>query len=277
MIPTLAFFVAGYVHKSGFTIGYPRSYAASRAIGAMVNLEMATFGLPPNSLWLFGFALFVLPPLLLVAIAKAALPERRIPYFAFFTVIPAAVLILRPPNTHAARYFFAASPFLLLLAAESFSQLWKPGGWRRATALAALAASLTGDGLAIAQTLAGEPGALDRRAHHDPPIAPADARHQLRLQHRQERRLFQPRTRCGTRSRPGGAALRTTARVVHRPNGRRRAPDPTIDLAGKGCRLTYILRGKYNPVPSQLPGRCIACRTQQRAAGNDSGNRSNAA
>lgn len=253
MLPTLAFFVAGYINKGGFTIGYPRAYATSRAIGAMVNLEMATFGLPPNSFWLFGLALFVLPPLLLVAIAKAALPERRIAYFAFFTVIPAAVLTLQPPNTHAARYFFAASPFLLLLAAESFSQLWKLGGWRRAAALAALAASLTGDGLAIAQTLAGE------RSPWTDALSTILESRQLTLAtsfdfnvgrnvdyfnraRGVELDLVPAERLCAQR--PAWYIVQMAGDV---------APDPTIDLAGAGCRLTYTFRGEYNRVPSQLP------------------------
>ena len=69
---------------------------------------------------------------------------------------PAGALLLRVPNTQSPRYFFAASAFLLLLAAESFAALWRFGDWRRAVALAALSASLTGDALAFSRLEVGK-------------------------------------------------------------------------------------------------------------------------
>jgi hypothetical protein len=156
MAPTAAFVIAGYRNMGGFTIGYLTPFAASHTIGGLANLEMATFGLDPSSFSQVAFALVVLPLLVLAAIFYLARPERRIGYLAMLVALPAGALLLRVPNTHAPRYFFAASPFLLLLAAESFGALWRFCDWRRAAALAALAATLTGDALAFARLEAGK-------------------------------------------------------------------------------------------------------------------------
>ena len=156
MAPTVAFVIAGYRNMGGFTIGYLRPFVASRTISGIANLEMATFGLDPSSFPQAVFALLALPLLVLAAIFYVARPERRIAYLAMLVALPAGALLLRVPNTHSPRYFFAASPFLLLLAAESFGALWRFGGWRRAVALAALSASLTGDALAFVQLEAGQ-------------------------------------------------------------------------------------------------------------------------
>jgi hypothetical protein len=156
MAPTVAFVIAGYRNMGGFTIGSLVPFAASRTIGGIANLEMATFGLDPSSLSQAVFALVALPLLVLAAIFHFARPERRIAYLAMLVVLPAGALLLRIPNTQSPRYFFAASAFLLLLAAESFGALWRLGDWRRAVALAALAATLTGDAMAFARLEAGK-------------------------------------------------------------------------------------------------------------------------
>jgi hypothetical protein len=156
MAPTVAFVIAGYRNMGGFTIGHLTPFAGSHTIGAIANLELATFGLDSSSLLQAAFALVALPLLVLGAIFYLARPDRRIAYLAMLVTLPAGALLLRLPNTHAPRYFFAASPFLLLLAAESFGALWRFGDWRRAVALAALAATLTGDALAFARLEAGQ-------------------------------------------------------------------------------------------------------------------------
>ena len=61
MAPTAAFVIAGYRNMDGFTIGHLTPFAASRTIGGIANLEMATFGLDPSSLPQVVFALVVLP------------------------------------------------------------------------------------------------------------------------------------------------------------------------------------------------------------------------
>ena len=156
MAPTAAFVVAGYRNMGGFTIGSLTPFATARTIGGIANLEMATFGLDPSSLPQVAFALVVLPLLVLAAIFYFARPDRRIAYLAMLVALPAGALLLRVPNTQSPRYFFAASAFLLLLAAESFAALWRFGDWRRAVALAALSASLTGDALAFSRLEVGK-------------------------------------------------------------------------------------------------------------------------
>jgi hypothetical protein len=156
MAPTAAFLVAGYRNMGGFTIGSLAPFAASRTIAGIVNLEMATFGLDPSSLPQAAFALVALPLLVLAGIFYFARPERRIGYLAMLFALPAGALLLRVPNTHSPRYFFAASAFLLLLAAESFGALWRFGDWRRAVAVAALAATLAGDAFAFVRLEVGK-------------------------------------------------------------------------------------------------------------------------
>jgi hypothetical protein len=155
MAPTLLFVAAGYRVMGGFTIGFLVPFAASRTIAAAVNLEMATFGLNPFSFPQIVFAILALPPFLLAAIFACARPERRIAYIVMIFALPAAALILRMPNTHAPRYFFAASPFLLLLFAEAFDAGWRRAGAARALAVVALAASFFGDVTALARLRAG--------------------------------------------------------------------------------------------------------------------------
>ncbi len=48
-LPTLAFFVAGYVNKGGFTIGAFTPFSYGHAIGGVASLGMMTFGLDPTS------------------------------------------------------------------------------------------------------------------------------------------------------------------------------------------------------------------------------------
>jgi hypothetical protein len=156
MAPTVAFVIAGYRNMGGFTIGHLTPFAASRTIGGIANMEMATFGLDPTSFQQAAFALVVLPLLVLAAIFYFGRPERRIAYLAMLVALPAGALLLRLPNTQVPRYFFAASPFLLLLAAESFGALWRFGDWRRAVAVAGLAATLIGDASAFARLEAGK-------------------------------------------------------------------------------------------------------------------------
>lgn len=253
MIPTLGFVAAGYRLQGGFTIGHLVPYAASHAIGAMANLELVTFGLAPTSTVQVAFALFVMPPLILVAIAFQALAERRIVYCAFFLLLPAAVLVARLPNTHMARYFFAASPFLLLLAAESLGGLWNGGGWRRTAAVAALVASLTGDTVAIAQTLAGtqspwtdaltaivESGDRTLASSYDFNIG-KNVRYFNRM--RDARLDLVPAEQICARK-PAWYIVQMSGDV---------AADPALVLGADPCQLSYDLAGVYNRVPDQLP------------------------
>ena len=142
--------------KGGFTIGAMRPYATTHAVAAIANMAMTTLGLFPESRPEAAFALLVLPLLVVGALVWLAPAQRRIAYGVTLIGVPAAVLILHPANSHAPRYFFVCSVFLLLLGADAFAALWRFGGGRRALALAALAAALIGDATSIARFQEGK-------------------------------------------------------------------------------------------------------------------------
>ncbi len=155
-LPTLGFLVAGYLNKGGFTIGALMPFSMAHAIGGFANLAMMTFGLDPTSFAQTVFTLVGLPLIGLAAIALLAPPERRVVYLVMLVILPLLALLLKIPNTHVGRYFFAASPFLILLAADSFGALIRRGGVAAALALAVLAATLVSDGAALARLARGE-------------------------------------------------------------------------------------------------------------------------
>ncbi len=153
--PTAAFLVAGYINKGGFTVGFHRDFAVTHVIAAVVNLEMTTFGLDPASRVQAMFAMFVLPPALIAAIALVARPERRFCYAVLLIATPILVIALSIPNTHAPRYYFAAAPFLLLLFSEIADAAWRGGAVAGGLGALALVASLAGDDAALAKLGAG--------------------------------------------------------------------------------------------------------------------------
>ena len=118
---------------------------------------MMTFGLDPNSYSQTVFALVGLPLLVLAAIVTIAPIERRAVYVVILVLMPALALILHIPNTHVGRYFFASSPFLILLAADGFGALWRSGAnAARLLAGFALVAALISDGAALMRLARGE-------------------------------------------------------------------------------------------------------------------------
>jgi hypothetical protein len=155
-LPTLGFFFAGYINKSGFTIGSLTPFSLAHGVGGVTSLAMMTFGLDSTSYVQTVFALVGLPLIVLAAIVFLAPAERRAVYLVMLVLLPALALILRIPNTHVGRYFFAASPFLILLAADSFGALWARGMPARALAALALAPLLTSDVAAIVRLARGE-------------------------------------------------------------------------------------------------------------------------
>lgn len=174
--PTAAFVVAGYREMGGFTIGYFRDFAATHVLAAFTNMQMTTLGLDPNATALALFGLVFLPLLEIAAIVFGARPDRRIAYAVMIFAIPAAALALHIPNTHPPRYYFAASPFLLLLISEVADGFWARGRLYRGLAVAMVVALLVGDVAALARLRAGlaEPWTYafaDVAASSDPRVA----------------------------------------------------------------------------------------------------------
>jgi hypothetical protein len=246
MTPTLLFVAAGYRVMGGFTIGFFTPFGASHTIAAAANLEMATFGLSPSSLPQIVFAMLALPPLILAAIFAFARPDRRIAYIVMIFSLPAAALILRLPNTHAPRYFFAASPFLLLLFAEAFDAGWRRAGAARALAVLALAASLSGDAAALARLRAGMEApwtrALDVIAASGEPALAASfdfnvgrSVDHFNLDRGTALELVGKSTICARR--PGWY-------IAELPDGG--GAGPALEVEGEGCALRYVLVGVYD-------------------------------
>jgi len=246
MIPTLMFVVAGYREMGGFTIGFYNAFGAGHLFSAIVNLEMDTLGLNPGRLPEIAFAVIVLPLAIVAAIVRLAPPERRIAYVAMLLGLPVAVLACRLPNTNAARYFFALSPFLLLLFADSSAAGWRQGGAARAIAVLALAAFTFGSGAALARRYAGErepwTHALERISRSgDLAIASSFDFNVGRTV------AFYN----GTQTAP--LELVPRARLCERRPGWYVSELPTNDpaaaavsLAGEGCEIRYALVGSYS-------------------------------
>ena len=155
MAPTLACVVAGYIRMGGFTIGFLHAFGAWHTLMAYANLEMTTLGLDTASPTQAVFAVSGLPLLMIAATILWAPADRRIAYFVLLGGPLVAALALRVPNTHAARYFFASSPFLILLFSDLFASGWARGGPARAIASLALVAALCGDGAALLRLRTG--------------------------------------------------------------------------------------------------------------------------
>jgi hypothetical protein len=245
MLPTLAFVIAGYIEMGGFTIGFSHGFGAAHTLSALANLEMTTLGLNPDHFPEILFAVTALPLMLLAAIGLGAPPERRVAYLTMLVVLPVAVLVLQLPNTHAARYFFALSPFLLLLFADTFSAGWRLGGGPRLIVALALAAFAVGNGAALARLYAGEQApwteALDRvAASGDLTIASSfDFNVGRTIAHYNLDRASPldhiPSSDLCAR-RPGW--------YVQEFAGNEQ-PDAALPVKGEGCKISYVLQGVY--------------------------------
>lgn len=246
MAPTLLFVLAGVRETGEFHIGNFVPFAASHVVAAVANMEMTTLGLDPASQPQAIFALFGLPPLIIAAILVCALPERRIAYFVLIFAPPAAALLLRLPNTHAPRYFFAASPFLLLLLAETIEVAWRAGAPGRALAALLLAASLLGDFAALARLSAGEAApwtdALASVAASDRPTLASsfDFNVGKSVDH-------------FNRDRAATVELTPSSEICKRRPGwyiaelpDHATPEPALTVPGEGCALAFKLVGVYN-------------------------------
>jgi hypothetical protein len=225
------------------------------ALAGMAKMAMVVFGLPETPL---SLALVVIgAPLAILAGIFGGLvsQERRIAYFIFLVALPAAVFAAQPPNTNIPRYYFVSAMFLVLLIAECFGTCWRLGGWRRAGALAALAAMLAGGAVQARSFQAGKSpawpealgailssgqlrigGLYDRNVHahvdffnrtHSPPIE-----------------LIAPEQVC---ARPPQWYV---AGISHSYE-----PLPQrLDIPGDGCVLAYELTATYGaPGLSQTP------------------------
>ncbi len=253
MLPAILCFLAGCIVKGGFTIGAMRPYATGHAVAAIANMAMTTLGLFPDSRPEAAFALFVLPFLVVGALVRLAPARRRFAYGVTLVGVPAAVLILHPANSHAPRYFFVLSVFLLLLAADSFAALWRFGGWRRALALAALAALLVGDAASIARFQEGKaktwPDALtavlasgETRLASNFDFNVVKYVDYFNLQRGANLDLVPASEIC---------ARRPAWYVVESPP---LPAAPTLAIEGEGCRLEFALQRVYDQhLPSQLP------------------------
>jgi len=253
-LPTLAFVAAGYHNKGGFTIGAFTPYSLSHLIGGVAGLGMMTFGLDPLSFPQTAFALVGLPLLILAAIILAAPLQRKSAYLVMLVVLPILAAALKAPNTHIPRYFFAASPFLILLAADAFAELFRRGGAMRALAGLGLAAALVGDASALARLAAGEAEpwtqALERIAQSSEPTLSSS--HDFNVGKsvaffRQTRgaplQLIPAERLCGEK--PEWRIVET--------RGDGKAED-TLNVGAPDCALPYRLVGVFNrDVPSQLP------------------------
>lgn len=144
VIPAFAFVVAGILVVGRLTIGGVRAFDAGQALAAIADMARDTIGLSlatPGGLILAAGAVGVL-----VALRwRLVRDDRQIAYAVILLALPAAVFIIRPPNAHIPRYYLVCALFLILLIAETFGGLWRAGAWRRAAAVAALAAMLVGD------------------------------------------------------------------------------------------------------------------------------------
>lgn len=254
MTPTLAFVVAGYVRRGGFTIGYFRPFAPSHAIAGYVNMEMATFGLDPTAFWPTMFGLVALPALALIALLTLAPPERRIACGVMIFAPPALALLAQLPNTHVPRYFFAASPFLLLLAADSLAALWRRGPRARAAAALLLAATLASDAGAVLRMQSGQTtGWTDALAAVDSSDDRSIAS-SFDLNVGRSVAYFNG-TRAGRLEMipPGAVCRRGPGWFVLETGGKGEAA-PHIEIGQPDCRLGYDLAGVYDrDIPDQLP------------------------
>jgi hypothetical protein len=143
IVPALAFVVAGAFVVGHITMGGVRGFDAPSALGAIAEMTRDAIGLPSAT-----------PTVLVVAAAAVAIlgalrwrlvrNDRRIAYAVILLALPVAVLVLRPPNAHIARYYLICAVFLILLIAEAFGALWRLGLASRLGALGALAAMLAG-------------------------------------------------------------------------------------------------------------------------------------
>jgi len=149
--PTVAVVVAGYREMGGFVVGFHRDFAAAHVVGAFTNLQLTTLGLDADSHALAMFGLLALPLVEIAAIALCVRPERRIAYATLIFAMPVVALALRVPNTHPPRYYFAASPFLLLLVSEVADFLWSRASVSRISALALVGVLLVGDAASLAK------------------------------------------------------------------------------------------------------------------------------
>lgn len=144
IIPAFAFVVAGTLVVGRLTIGGVRAFDAGQALAAVADMARDTIGLPlatPSVLIAATGAIGILAALRW----RLVRDDRRIAYAVILLALPVAVFIIRPPNAHIPRYYLVCALFLILLIAETFGSLWRTGAWRRAAALAALAAMLVGD------------------------------------------------------------------------------------------------------------------------------------
>jgi hypothetical protein len=248
--PTLIFLAIGYHNKGGFTIGAFTPFSLSRAIGGLAGLGMMTFGLDPTSFAQTAFALLGLPLLILAAILSLAPTSRKPTYLVMLVVLPVLAVAFKLPNTHVARYFFAASPFLILLAADAYGELFRRGPSVRALALAGLVAALVGDGAALARLAAGEAtpwtDALERIAQSPEPTLSSshDFNVGKSVAYFGEGLKLVPSERI--------CAERPAWRIVEtRGDGKAEA---TLSVGEPNCALPYRLEGVFNrDVPSQLP------------------------
>ena len=251
MAPTLMLLAAGYAKTGGFTIGALTPYSLARAIGGATSLGMMTFGLDPTSFAQTAFALVGLPVLILAAILLLAPMPRKSAYLVMLVVLPVLAVALKIPNTHVARYFFAGSPFLILLAADAFAELFRRGALFRALALAGLAAALAGDGAALARLNAGEAApwtdALERIA--DSPDRTLSTSHDFNVG--KSVAYFNATRGAGLVLIPAEqmCAEPPAWRIVETRGDGKAEPELTTD-----CGLSYRLEGVFDrDVPSQLP------------------------
>lgn len=248
MLPTVIFFAIGYVEMGGFHIGFSVPYSASHLFGAVANLEMTTFGMDPSSTPQIIFALLVAPLLILATIFLCARPERRIAYLVVIFVPPLIVLLLRQPNTHAPRYFFAASPFLLLLLAETFGKCWRSGPAPRALASLVVVASLIADTNYLVRMNAGEAATwtmtFDKiAASGEPSLASSFDFNVSRFVDFFNTEIS-PKTPVALIEKAVVCEKPPRWYVVELPDFG--APAPTLTVKGEGCEFPFTLDGVYD-------------------------------
>ncbi len=254
-LPVIGSVIAGYFAMGGFTIGGIKAYTLAAAIAGMAKMVLLVLGLPESPLAV-AFAVIGVPLAILGALFSGLVrADRRIAYAVILIALPIAVFVAHPPNTNIPRYYFVSAVFLVLLVAECFGSLWSFGGWRRAGAVAALAAILAGGAVQARNFQAGKYPAWPEA------LATIASSGQLQIGGLYDRnvhahvdfynRTHSPRIELVP---PEQLCARPPQWFVAGINDINREPPPKRLEVGDGCALAYSLSAIYGaPGLSQTP------------------------
>ncbi|SDA29099.1 glycosyltransferase family 39 protein [Sphingomonas sp. NFR15] len=157
-------FGAAHASATGFQFGAYEPFDIMLFLHAVIEMLGYTIGWPVVSLWLIPAVLT------LVLLAQGGGATHRAFYRLAIVAFPVTLAVLHAGNPGHPRYYLVAAIGLLLLLAELIGSAIGRAGWRRAFAVAALAAILTGGAWRDADLI------RNQRGDPDPAIAAMRAR-----------------------------------------------------------------------------------------------------